>query len=132
MSEEDLPFSPALPKSRKKRRFPLMQAIVDSIVEWSFKPLLNYGRSEWKSVKKYPGFIVFVVLTAVALTWYCARFWYLSLPYTGETVIKLFFPGGDQSPVLVYQTNIYRYTCYRGDFHITSPGMDANGKPIAT
>lgn len=136
---DELPFPspiPTRPKKtpRKRRKFPLLRAIIDSCASFTFLPLADYARKEWRAVRRYPGFLMFCVLLAMGASWYATRKWYevrtVDSPYTGETTLRLFFPGDGQPPQLVYQQNIYRYSCYVGEIHVASPGMDSKGEPL--
>jgi hypothetical protein len=129
--DDDLPgvSAPQAPRP-KRRKHGLWKLCWDT--GWGLANLSPIGNRLWKegaSVKRYPTVLLISVLLVGGSTWYFAR-QAVEPPYTGETTLKLFFPGEDRPPQLVYSKNIYRYSCYVGQIHVASPGMNSKGEPI--
>src|SRR6266436_2107978 len=121
---------PTKKRGKKRRRFPLFKAIIDSISTFTIAPLVAYVHKEWRAMKRYPGFLTFCVLVTAIGVWYGTRWFYVEAPYTGETSLKVFFPGNGEAPQVVSTHNIYRYSVYRAEIHHTLATKNEKGEPL--
>lgn len=126
MPDEELPFSPPIPRKRKnrKRRFPLLKAVWKSVCEGHAGPLAEHFGKEWRNLRKYPGILALTLAASVFVAWYCTRWWFVEKPYTGETTLQLFFAGDGGLPQTVSKANIYRAYTMEMVSQFTSPKSD--------
>jgi hypothetical protein len=104
---------------------------------WGFVNLSPLGSRLWKeggAVKRYPVLLVISLILVGFGSWYGTRLFYASPPptppYDGETNLKLFFPGKTDSPQLMEQHNVYRWTCFRGDIHANIATVNEKKEPV--
>jgi hypothetical protein len=128
MPDEDLPFSPELPKRKLRREKGVFRTAWDSCFDLISLPRL--GDRLWKDLggmlRRHRVFIVVLVLAVAALVHFFDPFRTSapSAPYTGETKMKLFFPGDGSEPQTVSKANIYRVTAMGVEMDFTAPKSD--------
>ena len=123
---------------QKKPQSGFWKLVWDSV--WGFFGLTPIGKHLWKeggAVKRYPVLLIVSLSLVGGGAWFGAKRFYASKPtpptpppYDGETNLKLFFPGKTDSPQLMEQHNVYKWTCFRGDIHANIATLDAKKKPI--